>query len=117
MSLVFKMYLKNNSILFLADLGYEGGEKLLKSKYARKLPSDYVQMAHHGQGGVSEAFYKKVDPKYCLWPTPQWLWNNDQGKGTGTGPWQTLEVRGWMENLSVKENYIDADGIQRIEIY
>lgn len=116
-SLVFKMYLNNNSILFLADLGYEGGEKLLKSEYALKLPSDYVQMAHHGQGGVSEDFYKKVNPKYCLWPTPEWLWNNDQGKGKGTGPWQTLEVRGWMENLKVEKNYVAANGIQRVEIY
>ena len=116
-SLVFKMYLNNCSILFLADLGYEGGEKLLNSKYAARLPSDYVQMAHHGQGGVSEDFYKKVNPKYCLWPTPDWLWNNDQGKGIGTGPWQTLEVRDWMEKLNVKKNYVMTDGIQKIEIY
>jgi hypothetical protein len=54
---------------------------------------------------------KKVNPKYCLWPTPKWLWDNDQGNGKNTGPWKTLEVRSWMENLNVEKNYIMADGI------
>ncbi len=117
-SLVLKMYFKTTTILFLADLGYEGGEKLLNSEYASQLPSGYVQMAHHGQQGVGEDFYKKVDPEYCLWPTPDWLWdNNIKNQGKGSGPWKTLEVRAWMEKLHVKKNYIMKDGLQKIEIY
>ena len=117
-SLVLKYIFRTTSILFLADLGYEGGEKLLNSKYADKLRSEYVQMAHHGQNGVSEEFYQKVAPEYCLWPTPDWLWDNNLKKqGKGTGPWKTLEVRAWMEKLNVKKNYIMKDGLQIIKIY
>lgn len=103
------------SVLFLADLGLEGGDKLLKSEYASRLSSGYVQMAHHGQNGVSEAFYKHVQPSYCLWPTPKWLWDNDKGDGKGSGPWRTLEVRAWMDKMPIKRHYVMFEGIHKIE--
>jgi hypothetical protein len=103
------------SVLFTGDLGAEGGEKLLKSKYADALPSDYVQMAHHGQAGVTEAFYRKVNPSYCLWPTPQWLWDNDKGQGKGSGHWKTLAVRAWMDKLNIKRHYVMFQGLQQID--
>lgn len=114
-SLVLRISDNTKSVLFLADLGVEGGDKLLKSPLAERLPSDYVQMAHHGQNGVSEAFYRRVNPTYCLWPTPEWLWNNDKGGGKNSGPWRTLEVRAWMEKLSVKAHYPMFQGIVKIK--
>lgn len=110
-SLVWRMSDGGKSILFLADLGVEGGQKLLKSPYAKDLHADYVQMAHHGQNGVDEAFYRAVNPSCCIWPTPLWLWNNDSGKGKGSGPWQTLEVRAWMDKLGIKRHYVMTDGL------
>ncbi|MHB8897991.1 MAG: MBL fold metallo-hydrolase, partial [Thermoguttaceae bacterium] len=47
-SLVLRVSDGVKSVLFLGDLGAEGGEKLLRSPAADRLPSDYVQMAHHG---------------------------------------------------------------------
>lgn len=38
----------------------DGGNKLLNSPMADRLPSNYVQMAHHGQNGVNEAFSRRV---------------------------------------------------------
>lgn len=114
-SLVLRTADTSKSVLFLGDLGAEGGEKLLKSPYASHLPSDYVQMAHHGQNGVSEEFYQRVRPSYCLWPTPKWLWENDHGGGKGSGPWRTLEVRAWMDKMSIKKHYVMLEGIQKIE--
>jgi beta-lactamase superfamily II metal-dependent hydrolase len=114
-SVVLRMSDAAKSVLFLGDLGLHGGEKLLQSEYADRLPSDYVQMAHHGQNGVSEAFYQKVNPTYCLWPAPKWLWDNDNGGGKGSGPWRTLEVRGWMEKLPVKKHYLMSEGLQQID--
>ncbi len=103
------------SVLFLGDLGVEGGKKLLAGPSRSRLEADYVQMAHHGQQGVSEEFYKAVKPKCCLWPTPGWLWENDRGKGRNSGPWKTLEVRAWMEKLNVQKHYVAKDGLQRID--
>ncbi len=114
-SIVVRMVDGKKSVLFLADLGVEGGEKLLRSTYRSQLPSDYVQMAHHGQNGVSERFYQVVSPSYCLWPTPRWLWDNDSGQGKGSGPWRTLDVRAWMDKLHIKRHYVMADGLYRID--
>ncbi len=115
-SLVLRVWDASKSILFLGDLGPEGGRKLLQSKYRDRLDCDYVQMAHHGQNGVELDVYQAASPRFCLWPTPRWLWdNNINGQGKGTGPWRTLEVRAWMEQLQVKANYVSADGLHRID--
>jgi len=114
-SIVFRLYDETKSILFTGDLGVQGGNKLLNSPYRDQLKSDYVQMAHHGQNGVTEEFYQVVSPKYCLWPTPAWLWNNDSGKGINSGTWQTLIVRDWMDKLKVEKHYLSAEGLIQID--
>jgi beta-lactamase superfamily II metal-dependent hydrolase len=114
-SVVLRVSDKAKTVLFLGDLGVEAGEKLLRGTGRDRLRADYVQMAHHGQNGVGKDVYRAIRPSYCLWPTPRWLWNNDAGKGIGTGPWRTLEVRAWMAKLSVTRHYVSADGLYRIE--
>ncbi len=111
---VFRISDSKRSVLFLGDLGVEGGRELL-AKYGNKLKSDYVQMAHHGQNGVEKDVYEAINPKVCLWPTPKWLWDNNRGKGYNTGPWKTVEVRGWMDELGVKTHYVSMDGILEIK--
>jgi hypothetical protein len=114
-SVVMRVWDTQKSILFTGDLGIEGGDKLLASKYKDRLRSDYIQMAHHGQHGTNKDFYKAVGAKYCIWPTPIWLWNNDSGEGKGSGSWQTLEVREWMDELGVIKHYCLFDGLQKIK--
>lgn len=116
-SIVWRVDGGGQSALFLGDLGLEGGEKLLAGPYRDLLRADFVQMAHHGQNGVGEDFYQAVNPKVCLWPTPDWLWeNNRAGKGLNTGPWKTLEVRAWMNKLNVEKHYVAKDGLQQIDM-
>lgn len=115
-SMVMKFEINNNSILFLADTGKESGEKLLKNQ-GSKLKSDIVQMAHHGQSGADKDVYEKIKPTICLWPTPEWLWNNNPGTGYNTGNWTTLETRQWMEELKVKTNYVEKDGDIQFRIW
>ena len=114
-SMVLRFSDARKSVLFLGDLGVEGGRKLLESPEAAFLPSDYVQMAHHGQNGVDEEVYRKINPKYCLWPTPKWLWDNNSGAGENSGPWRTKEVRRWMDALSIQEHYLMLEGLQTID--
>ena len=108
-SMVIKMKINDKSILFLGDTGKESGEKLLQNQ-KNNLKSDIVQMAHHGQSGADKDLYELIKPKICLWPTPDWLWDNDSGEGYNTGSWETLETREWMKELNVKTNYIEKDG-------
>jgi hypothetical protein len=97
------MDIGDTNVLFLADLGIEGGNKLLeKYKGTGYLKADIVQMSHHGQKGVSEDVYKEVSPRVDLWRTPYWLWNNQPiGQEFNTGSWDTLNVRKYMKDLNV----------------
>ena len=106
-SLVFRMELGGKSILFTGDCGPEAGKKVLRLwKDTGLLNCDICQMAHHGQDGCDQDFYQAVSPEVCLWCTPSWLWTNNNG----TGPFKTLIVRKWMEDLGVKEHYVIKDG-------
>ena len=109
-SLVYKIRVSGQSILILGDLAYDGGKDLIKTCTAAELKSDIVQMAHHGQQGVDQDVYALIAPTTCLWPTPAWLWNNDNGGGVGSGPWGTLTTRAWMDALGVKDNRSLKDG-------
>ena len=114
-SSVIRMTLAGQTVLFLGDLGVEAGRKLL-AMYGDKLKSDFVEMAHHGQNGVEKDVYAAIAPKACLWCTPQWLWDNDAGKGYNTHSWQTIIVQGWMKDLGVKTHFICKDGDHRIPL-
>ncbi len=110
---IVRMEVEEQTVLFLGDAGVEQGRTLL-DMYGEKLRSDFVQMAHHGQNGVEKEVYEAIKPKACLWPTPLWLYDNDIGNGYGSGPWQTLTVREWMQELGVKHHFIDKDGNHEI---
>ena len=107
-SVVMRFSDPTKSILFTGDIGVEAGDNILETVEHQKLKAVYVQMAHHGQGCAGKNFYEVVDPVYCLWPTPLWLWDNNNGGGKGSGPWGTLETRKWMEELNVKSNYVSG---------
>lgn len=110
-SMVFKITAKdvNKSIIFLGDAGVPESRELLQNKDALK--ADSVQMAHHGQDGVTKRVYQAIDPDICYYNTPEWLWNNDIGEGYDTGDWKTVTVREWMKELNTI-NYVSYKGDQ-----
>lgn len=116
-SCVYRVELPETSILFLGDLGVEGGFQLLETTPPELIRADYVQMAHHGQQGVSREVYEAVRPRFCLWCTPSWLWDNMGPNGYDTGRYQTVVVRGWISSLGcVERHYRMTDGDQIIEL-
>ncbi len=98
-SIVIMAHFPKRNVLFLADLGVEAGDAILQDKGEAAVRCDIVQMAHHGQQGVNRRFYEAVQPKLCLFPTTDWIWNNDFGNGPGTGHLKIDETRKWMEEL------------------
>lgn len=107
-SIVYKLYVNGKSILFLGDMGFEGGNRLLNEVGAEGLKSDIVQVAHHGQGAAGEEVYKAINPSVCLWPTPQWLWNNEGNR------YKIPETKNWLSRLNVQKHYAMKDGDQVI---
>ena len=113
-SVAFRVEMNGKRILFLGDMGIPAGNSFLNEyrNELHELQADIVQMAHHGEQGVDHNVYEAVKPKICLWCCPEWLWNNDNGGGMNSGPWKTLEVRGWMRQLGVKIHVVEKDGDQ-----
>lgn len=114
-SMVFSLSTDETSILFLGDTAAVGSNWLIENQ-KDKLKCDIVQMSHHGQDGATKELYKIIEPEICLWPTPEWLWNNDNGGGYNSGNWKTLETREWMNELGVKKHYVSKDGDIQIVI-
>lgn len=75
-SIIFRMRYKKHSVLFLGDAYRDSGDRLLCRYSGEELKSEYIQLAHHGQNGVSEEFYHAVytDDSIRLWPSPEWVW-------------------------------------------
>jgi beta-lactamase superfamily II metal-dependent hydrolase len=113
-SMVIRVWDKEKSVLFTGDLGREGGDLLLNSPFRKDLDCDYLQMAHHGQNGVSKDFYRTLKFSACLWPSPSWVYNNDAGKGYNTHILQTIETREWMKELGIQKHYVSCEGLYKI---
>lgn len=115
-SIAFKVTAKGmKSVLFLGDMGPESGKDLL-SWCGDKLPSDIVQMAHHGHSGVDFDVYEKIAPEACMWCAREWLYNEPDVE-LEPGLWGTIHTRKWMDKLGVKTHYVTKDGTLKIDLY
>ena len=112
-SMTFKITAKDvdKSILFLGDSFNEASKELIQSK--DKLKSYAVQVAHHGQNGVTKEVYDAIDPTICFYNAPEWIWNNDSGEGYNSGKLKTIEVRGWLDSMAEK-SFVAYEGDQEV---
>lgn len=78
-SMMFKITNKDESMLFCADVGINMSDYLLE-KWGDNLKADYIQMGHHGYGGLSDEFYQKVNPKAAFFDAPDWLMFDETGR-------------------------------------
>ena len=123
-SLVFKVTTPDKTVLFLGDLGPDGGDILFRES-RHLLKADIVQMAHHGHMNVSMEVYAAIAPKACMWCCADWLYNepevpaylSDVEKLRKMGRirmYGTAVTRKWMEQLGVKTHYVTKDGTNTI---
>ncbi len=113
--MVIRCWDATRSFVFLGDAGREQGDRLLAGPFRRELDCDFLQLAHHGQKGVSKDFYRTIKFDTCLWPTPLWLYNNDAGKGYNTHDWETVEIRELMQQLGIKKHFLAFEGLRVVE--
>lgn len=77
-SLMFYLEGEENRMLFCADVGGTMSETILK-QYGEDLKADYLQMAHHGQGGQIDEFYKRVSPAAAFFDAPNTMTYDTSG--------------------------------------
>jgi beta-lactamase superfamily II metal-dependent hydrolase len=104
-SMVIRVSDSARSVVFLADSGTARGEELLNGQFCNDLNCDFLQMAHHGESGVSKKFYQSIKFNACLWPTSK---NIFQKGGAVT----TMQ---WMKELGIQKHFVSADGISVIQ--
>lgn len=125
-SLVFKLSGEKKSVIFLGDLGPDGGDRLFREK-KDELKADYCQMAHHGHMNVSMEVYAKILPEACFWCAPKWLYEEPEipgyladgvtlEKAGRIRMYGTALTRRWMELLGVKTHYVSGFGTCKVEI-
>ncbi len=97
-SLMFRLTAEEESILFCADVGEIMSEEIMQT-FGERLPSDYLQMGHHGNGGLSDAFYAQVAPKVSFFDAPDWLMENHNPATGLPGTWDTPENKQLMLDM------------------
>lgn len=125
-SLVFMVTTPNKKVLFLGDLGPEGGDVLYEES-RHLLKADIVQMAHHGHMNVGMEVYAAIMPDACMWCCADWLYNEPEipkylanrerlRSMQRERMYGTAVTRQWMDILGVKKHYVTGDGTQQIEL-
>lgn len=109
-SIAYRIDINGKRLMFLGDMGWEPGTRLIRMWDYKDLKSDVVQMAHHGQDGAEKNLYQVLHPEICFWPTPAWLWDNMKDGVAGAGSYKTMKTRSWMERMGVARNYVAKDG-------
>lgn len=77
-SLMLKINGQSQSMLFCGDTGSKMSQKLI-DLWGSNLKADYIQMGHHGNGGLSEELYKIVSPQVAFFDAPEWLMYPEEG--------------------------------------
>lgn len=125
-SVVFHITTPNKKVLFLGDLGPEGGDVLYEES-RHLLKADIVQMAHHGHMNVGMEVYAAIMPDACMWCCADWLYDEPEipkylqnreklRKRQRERMYGTTVTRQWMDILGVKTHYVTKDGTQCIEL-
>jgi len=109
-SVCYKFDTGKTKILFPGDLAKKCDDYLKDAFFAKEIKDcQIVQMTHHGNNGATKEFYDAINLERCLWPTPLWLWNNDDGHGKNSFKFTTLTTREWMRERNVKKHYHTFD--------
>ena len=109
----FKLVTPGEDILFLGDLGPYGDQYLADEWFVSEMRTcRVIQMAHHGQNGVTNLFYETIDDiKVCLYPALEWVYDASNGTGLGSASnLTTLKTRNLMRELGVRAIYTNAFG-------
>ncbi len=102
-SMVFKVYGKKSSFLFLGDVEDENASNMIRD-YSKDINSDYVEVSHHGEN-LSDDFYDKVDAEVAFFDCPEFMRNDDSkfkvSKHINYFKEKGVEIKTWKSSPNV----------------
>lgn len=101
-SMMFKVTHDEESMLFCADVGVNLSS-YLHDRWQNTLKADYLQMGHHGYGGLEDYFYETVRPQIAFFDAPEYMMFDETGK------FDNPQNKAFMEGLGC-EIYYFKDG-------
>ena len=104
--LMYDVTIDGKHLIILGDMGEEVGNQLMEAGVLDGVTADLVQMSHHGQDGVGQAFYQKLNPQACIWPTTSWIFD----PGTNPNGLLTETTKKWIADLGIARNYVTING-------
>lgn len=78
-SMMFKVTNEEESMLFCSDVGVNMSA-YLHGCWQKSIKVDYLQMGHHGYGGLEDYFYQTVSPKVAFFDAPEYMMFDETGK-------------------------------------
>ena len=100
-SLVFQVYGKEQNMLFCGDI-LKAMEPCFVPQHEDEFRADYVQCAHHGNNGLTTAFYELVDPDVAFMDGPEWLIDDTSGK------YDSPELKAWFLERGTQVLYFNT---------
>lgn len=97
-SMMFKVTHEEESMLFCADVGIDMSA-YLHGRWQTNLRADYLQMGHHGYGGLEDYFYQTVAPKVAFFDAPEYMMFDETGK------FDNPQNKAYMESLGCEVYY------------
>ena len=95
-------------MLWCSDGGAALSQKL-SEEYGSSLQAEYLQMGHHGNGGLTPEFYRAVAPKVCYFDAPRWLMENKNTYDARDAAYNTPEKIALMQELGAEiHSFIDG---------
>ena len=111
-SVVYRLDVGNQRILFLSDSEYVTSKDLMKN-HLDEIKADVVQVGHHGCGNVSKECYEAIGANVYLWQTGNKFWYSECGEGLNTHNTGVIRTRAYMMECGARlQNvYRDTFGI------
>lgn len=97
-SMMFRVTHEEESMLFCADVGVNL-TTYLHGRWQNSLKAEYLQMGHHGYGGLEDYFYESVHPKVAFFDAPEYMMFDETGK------FDNPQNKAFMESLGSEIYY------------
>jgi beta-lactamase superfamily II metal-dependent hydrolase len=94
-SLVLKLSAAEQSFLITGDASQDMAARIMGAE--QSYAADYLQMSHHGNGGLGDEFYQIVNPTVAFFDAPESLRNPPEGSS-----WNTPHNMELMQSLGAE---------------